>query len=93
MIIIWLYLSALLGSYFVNYGLLVFYWCPKESNKSFILCFEHIEVLIQSFFLCEEHFVDKDGGVLLFIISFIICIIEPIKVNQLISDLVLCLFV
>lgn len=43
-----------------SYLILVLDWCPEVTDKALVLHFHHVQALVESFLLSQEHFVNVD---------------------------------
>ena len=58
-VVVWLYLgSTLLVLNLADNVLLIFNWRPEKPNKSVVLGFHSVQILIESLLLGQEHLVD-----------------------------------
>lgn len=64
--------------------LLVLSWSPEVSNESSTLLLHHVERLVKSLLLSQEHLVDEDGRR-----SFLeaVVFVDVVEVNQLLTQL------
>ena len=57
---------------FISNLILVFIWCPEETDENVVLSLHHVQVLIESLFLGQEHFVNVNGGCFSLLLTIVI---------------------